>query len=329
MAAEKHGIIAEELKTRILSGYYRDRFPAAVTLEKEFSVSSRTMAKVFARLKAECLITTTPMGSFVAKKYQLLPDGKVILLFNNGPHNLALSEDVLFNTFATEAAGAGFKLCLCDLAQPDYEALIKKFSPAGAAFAYSSWSDNAGSVFKKYNIPQIAMNWFGDQHDIACVDGDWGYILDQLAGQLVRRNYRKVGLQLNPKRNRDISCRYHRNLNDWKKIIAKYGIVDYGNAWNNMMCDDPPEVIISFGEPVYKELHDFYSQRNLQLNIVNLNREIPEEKEICWRYVGFDYKVIALEGWKMLLALINKQPLPEKKKLIKFPSRILFNNTQD
>ena len=187
----------------------------------------------------------------------------------------------------------------------------------------------AGMIFDKYNIPQIAMNWFGEQYNVDCVDGDWEYILDQLANQLVKRNYRKVGLQLNPERNSFISCRYQKNLSDWKKIIARYGITDYGNAWHNMMCDEPPEVIISFGEPVYKELHDFYSQRNLQLNIVNLNREIPEEKEIYWRYIGFDYRVIAVEGWKMLNMLINKQQLPERRKLIKFPSRILFNNTQE
>lgn len=329
MAAEKYSIIAEELKTRILSGWYIDRFPAAVTLEAEYGVSSRTMAKVYARLKSEGLIETTPVGSFVSKEYQLPADGRVILLFINGPHQLPLAEDILYNTFRNEVKHAGFFLCLNDEHNPDYETLIKKLSPVGVAFAYSSWNPEAGMIFDKYNIPQIAMNWFGEQYNVDCVDGDWEYILDQLANQLVKRNYRKVGLQLNPERNSFISCRYQKNLSDWKKIIARYGITDYGNAWHNMMCDEPPEVIISFGEPVYKELHDFYSQRNLQLNIVNLNREIPEEKEICWRYVGFDYRVIAVEGWKMLNMLINKQQLPERRKLIKFPSRILFNNTQE
>ena len=329
MAAEKYSIIAEELKTRILSGKYAGRFPAAAVLEKEYHVSSRTMAKVYARLKSEGLIEPTPTGSFISQEYQLPPDGKVILLFTNGPHGLPLAEDVLYNTFRAAVRKDGFYLCLSDEHNPDYEALIKEISPVGAAFAYSSWNPTAGEIFDRYNVPQMAMNWFSDDFGIACVDGDWEYILDQLASQLVRHNYRRVGLQMNNNHNNQLSCRYHKNLGHWKKIIAKYNIVDYGDVWQDMMCDDPPEVIISFGEPVYKELHDFYHQKNLPLHIVNLNREIPEEKEICWRYTGFDYKVIAEEGWKMLSALINAQVLPEQCKLIKFSSRILFNSTPD
>lgn len=329
MAAEKYSIIAEELKTRILSGCYADRFPAAAALEKQYCVSSRTMAKVYAKLKNDGMIETTPSGSFISQEYQLPADGKVILLFTNGPHGLPLEDDVLFNTFRSAVRKAGFYLCLNDEPQPDHEALIKKFSPAGAAFAYSSWNTAAGQIFNKYNIPQVALNWFGEEFNVACVDGDWEYILDQLASQLVRHNYRKVGLQLSNRRNNYLSCRYHKHLADWKNIIARYGIADYGNIWSDMMCENPPEVIISFGEPVYKELHEFYHQKNLPLHIVNLNREIPEEKEICWRYTGFDYKVIAEEGWKMLWALINGQALPEQCKLIKFSSRILFNSTPD
>lgn len=329
MAAEKYKQIAETLKTRILSGVYSDRFPPMTLLQREFQVSSRTMTKVCDLLKHEKLIVATPSGSFVGKEYLLPDNARVILLFLHGPHQLPLADDVLFNTFRDAVRQDGFHLRLCDMADPDYEALIAEFAPAGAAFAYSSWNSAIGEVFRKHGIPQVALNWFSDEYDIACVDGDWDCILDQLAGQLVKHHYRRVGLQMNSKRSDYVLCRYRRNLQTWKKLIAKYGLADYGDSWEGMMCDEPPEVVISFGEPVYRELREFYNRRGLPLHIVNLNREIPEEREICWRYTGFDYAVIAREGWKMLRTLIRGGEVADRRMLVKFPSRILFNSTPD
>lgn len=329
MAAEKYKQIAETLKTRVLSGVYPDRFPPMTLLQREFRVSSRTMTKACAVLKREGVIAAAPTGTRIGPEYRLPAGARVILLFLNGPHELPLAKDVLFNTFRDAVHQDGFHLRLCDMADPDCEALIRKFAPAGAAFAYSGWTPEAGVIFRKHGIPQVALNWFSEEYDVACVDGDWEYILDQLVAQLVAHHYRRVGLQMNRKRSEATHCRYEKNRELWKKLVARYGLVDYGDEWEDLMCDEPPEVIISFGEPVYRELREFYNRRGLPLHILNLNREIPEEREICWRYTGFDYAAVARAGWQMLHVLIRGEKPAERRLLLKFPSRILFNSTPD
>jgi DNA-binding LacI/PurR family transcriptional regulator len=266
------------------------------------------------------------MGTFIAGDYVIAGKIPVILCFFDSPHAVPLANDILFTTLDNEAARAGFRLCLCESLPADYAALIEEFQPAGAVFAYSSWSEEAGEIFKAHNIPCVALNMFSEKYDIVCVDADWGYIFDQLIEQLLQHDFRKIGLLTDPQGYWDSEC-YDRYLATWKSAIQKYDLYDYGTSQQDMLCDDPPEVIIYYGKHVSQKICDFYRQKALPLLILNYAHDNSERDCTFLRHTGFDYTMIAREGWKLLHKLIKKEPLPEKKVLLKFKAQILYHNT--
>ena len=196
-AAVKYQKITAELKKRIADGVYTEHMPPRRLLMQEFSVSSRTMHKVFTELKNMNCITPTAHGTLISSGGVERAKNPVrILLLAPSVHS-TLYTDTLHVKLTESITAAGFELIACDSSKEDIAGVIDRHqlnSNDAAIFTYSSFHPQTAALLKEHNIPFVSSNRPPEGVEINWVDWDHMELFNEFVGNMLMRGARTLDI---------------------------------------------------------------------------------------------------------------------------------------
>ena len=193
----KYQKIAAELKKRIANGTYTDFLPARRCLMREFSVSSRTMHKVFADLKNTNCIIPTSRGTIINNDaLQIIQQPVRIVLaapnIINTQHSDALQQQLI-----SEIAAAGFELIICDVLHENISQIVQQHqlnSNDAVIFTYSSFRPETAALLNELRIPFVSSNRPPEGVEINWVDWDHIELFNDFVGNMLMCGARSLDI---------------------------------------------------------------------------------------------------------------------------------------
>ena len=240
-AAVKYQKISIELKKRIAEGLYTDRLPPRRELMQEFSVSSRTMHKVFTELKNMNCITPSAHGTSISSGAVELAKHPVRILLAAPSVNRTLPTDTLHVKLAGSIAEAGFELITCDTNHENIADVIvnnQLNSHDAVIFTYSSFQVESAELLKKHNIPFVSANRPPEGVEINWVDWDHMEIFNDFVGNMLMRGARKLDIFWT-KPQAGISDNHAELMHDFRAVKRSYSLFNRDldafpeNLWGN------------------------------------------------------------------------------------------------
>lgn len=241
-AAVKYQKISTELKKRIAEGLYADRLPPRRELMQEFSVSSRTMHKVFSELKSMNCITPTKHGTVVCSGASERAKYPVRIVLTAPAISETLHCDTLQMQLAKYIAEAGFELVICDTVQENIADVIKNHqlcSNDAVIFTYSSFQIESAELLKKHNIPFVSSNRPPEGVEINWVDWDHMEIFNDFVGNMLMHGARSLDIFWT-KQKANTSDNHAELMHDFRAVKRSYSLFnreldafpesDWGNA---------------------------------------------------------------------------------------------------
>ena len=196
-ATVKYQNISSELKKRISEGFYTDTLPSRRELMQEFSVSSRTMHKVFVELKNMNCIIPSSHGTLI--NAQVLEQAKypprIVIAARTIKKNIY--EDIFHRKLTDFIRKAGFELLLCPTSTDSIEAMITKHalnSNDAVIFTYSSFQVKDAELLKKHHIPFVSANRPPENIQINWVDWDHMELFNDFVGNMIMLGARSVDI---------------------------------------------------------------------------------------------------------------------------------------
>ena len=193
----KYQKIAAELKKRIANGTYAERLPARRCLMQEFSVSSRTMHKVFADLKNTNCIIPTSHGTIINNDaLQIMQQPVRIVLAAPDILNTQHS-DALHQQLISEIAAAGFELIICDIRHKNVSQIVREHqlnSNDAVIFTYSSFQPETAVLLNEQRIPFVSSNRPPEGVEINWVDWDHIELFNDFVGNMLMRGARSLDI---------------------------------------------------------------------------------------------------------------------------------------
>ena len=193
----KYQKISLELKKRIADGLYAERMPSRRQLMQEFSVSSRTMHKVFTALKNMNCITPTSHGTLISSNAVELAKNPVRIVLAAPAIKTTLYTDTLHIQLTQSIADAGFELIVCDTGKENMADLITDHqlnSNDAVIFTYSSFHQQTAALLQKHHIPFVSSNRPPEGVEINWVDWDHMELFNEFVGNMLMRGARTLDI---------------------------------------------------------------------------------------------------------------------------------------
>ncbi len=315
--------IAEEICRRIADGDYPagSKLASHRDLSAEFKVSSRTIYKALAELKARGVFRPTPRGSFITGHGVKDDKTQVIAVVTQANDFLTLGNDPLKQEIFSAAAQAGYETVLVKLNRQSFKSLISFYNQSfcgGIIFIYSTGYYLQNHSDLDLQIPYVCTNYIPGIARQHYVWQDWRKNFFKSVENKLKTGYKKIALACHSPGQQGVN---YERMDCWQDICNYFNIKNFSpdiDFFTRKFLDnipywfadenDCPDCILCCELPFKEQdMHDA-----LQL----LAEKYPTVKVFCdikWSKFGFEnceyfglhndllYKKLGSAAWEKLM----------------------------